>query len=675
MAEEKNLPKLVSDAMESSISSDEKAAIAQQNLANQMKVFADSNKAFAKTSVTLNKFAAAQIDKINPFKKLGAAFDKSWLGQKRIQIKEEEKLAEAAGITRDELLLIKAQKDVADSQKEQAAALERTLKEYGVETKEFADTAKKVISNEETLDDSISTDAKFIVQNLATNSRLKKLADEEAKRENLESQNLLISDVRKGLDGVKQGILSNGQTIGESFEDARAERERSETAAIEGQRETARRDEERMALHREMVGGIKGLGKSLLDGLKGLGQAGGAGIGMLFGIIAAPVIALAGFFKSLKAEFAFLNRLTNGKLAAPFVKAIEFIKGLGSKLGKVLSAKNIPVDKILKPFQAIGDFFKGIGSKISSLFGKSGTFGKVFGVISKGFAPIAKFASGFGSVLGKLFLPITVIMGIVDTVTGFMDGFETDGLLGGVMGAIKGLFNGLIMKPLDLLKDGVSWIASKLGFENFSEMLDSFSFEGMFSGMVDGLTNILKGVGEWFSDKVDWVKGLLGMETSKEQAERESQEKEMAEVRKERSKIRIEKEASDAVIDSRMSEIAQKYGSLQDAPQQEKDEIAELKKERLALRNRLERIEGVPTEAGGVTGSRVNTRSAQQKAAAVKCNHNQCANCSERANLYKYEQSDHSASFSRKVKAGWSKIRKSKLKKRETEVSPQAMDC
>ena len=621
MAEEKNLPKLVSDAMESSISSDEKAAIAQQNLANQMKVFADSNKAFAKTSVTLNKFAAAQIDKINPFKKLGAAFDKSWLGQKRIQIKEEEKLAEAAGITRDELLLIKAQKDVADSQKEQAAALERTLKEYGVETKEFADTAKKVISNEETLDDSISTDAKFIVQNLATNSRLKKLADEEAKRENLESQNLLISDVRKGLDGVKQGILSNGQTIGESFEDARAERERSETAAIEGQRETARRDEERMALHREMVGGIKGLGKSLLDGLKGLGQAGGAGIGMLFGIIAAPVIALAGFFKSLKAEFAFLNRLTNGKLAAPFVKAIEFIKGLGSKLGKVLSAKNIPVDKILKPFQAIGDFFKGIGSKISSLFGKSGTFGKVFGVISKGFAPIAKFASGFGSVLGKLFLPITVIMGIVDTVTGFMDGFETDGLLGGVMGAIKGLFNGLIMKPLDLLKDGVSWIASKLGFENFSEMLDSFSFEGMFSGMVDGLTNILKGVGEWFSDKVDWVKGLLGMETSKEQAERESQEKEMAEVRKERSKIRIEKEASDAVIDSRMSEIAQKYGSLQDAPQQEKDEIAELKKERLALRNRLERIEGVPTEAGGVTGSRVNTRSAQQKAAAVKCNH------------------------------------------------------
>ena len=66
-----------------------------------------------------------------------------------------------------------------------------------------------------------------------------------------------------------------------------------------------------------------------------------------------------------------------------------------------------------------------------------------------------------------------------------------------------------------------------------------------------------------------------------------------------------------------MSEIAEKYGSLQDAPQQDQDEIARLKTERLQLRNQLERIEGVPTEAGGVTGSRVNTRSAQQKAAGL----------------------------------------------------------
>lgn len=614
-----DLPQLVTEAMEESIKSDQKSTLAQENLANQMRVFSESNKMFAKTSVTLNKFAAAQIDKINPFKKLGAAFDKTWLGQKRIQVKEEKKLAEAAGITRDELLLIKAQKDVADQQKKQAETLKKNLEEYGLNTTTFFNQQGELQARVADRDEKGRfQSAKSIVDGIAKSQQLQKNVDDARQAMYAEQQNPLLSNISKGLASVKDGVLSNGRSLGESFKNAlTSSSKKSEIAAIEGQRETARREEEQTDLLGQLVGGIKGMSKSLLEGIKGLGEPAGLGVGMLFGIIAAPVIALVAAFKSLKDQFAMLNRLADGKLAAPFIKAIDFIKGLGSKLGKVLSAKNIPVDKILKPFQAIGDFFKGIGSKISSLFGKSGTFGKVFGVISKGFAPIAKFASGFGSVLGKLFLPITVIMGIVDTVTGFMDGFETGGLLGGVMGAIKGLFNGLIMKPLDLLKDGVSWIASKLGFENFSEMLDSFSFEGMFSGMVDSVTNILKGVGEWFSDKVDWVKGLLGMETSKEEAEREAQEKEMAEVRKERSKLRIEKEASDAMIDRRMSEIAEKYGSLLDAPQQDQDEIARLKKERLQLRNQLERIEGVPTQAGGITGSQVNTRSAVQKAASM----------------------------------------------------------
>ena len=130
MAKDKNdLPQLVTEAMEESIKSDQKSTLAQENLANQMKVFADSNKMFAKTSITLNKFASAQIDKINPFKKLGAAFDKTWVGQKSIQVKEEKKLAEAAGITRDELLLLKAQKEVADVQKKQAETLKKNLEE------------------------------------------------------------------------------------------------------------------------------------------------------------------------------------------------------------------------------------------------------------------------------------------------------------------------------------------------------------------------------------------------------------------------------------------------------------------------------------------------------------------------------------------------------------------
>lgn len=289
----------------------------------------------------------------------------------------------------------------------------------------------------------------------------------------------------------------------------------------------------------------------------------------------------------------------------------------------------------------MGDFFKNIGSKISGLFGKSGTFGKVFGIISKGFAPIAKFAAGFGSVLGKLFLPITIIMGIVDTVTGFMDGFETGGLLGGVMGAIKGLFNGLIMKPLDLLKDGVSWIASKLGFENFSEMLDGFSFEEMFSDMVDGLHNILTGIGEWFSSKIDFVKGLLGFETKQDKEDKAAKEREMDVVRTERSRLRANKESLDAAIDSERKAIADEYGSLADAPAEDRERIAQLNKERMAARKDLERFEdivyrpeetsevdepvvatrkrvrGRGTQAGATAGADINARSSAQSSAAL----------------------------------------------------------
>jgi len=627
MAKDKNdLPKLVTASMEESMKSDQKAVVAQDNLTKQMKVFADSNKTFAKTSVALNKFASAQIDKINPFKKLGASFDKSWVGQKRIQIKQEENIAEAAGITRDELLLLKAQKGVADAQAEQAASLKRSLDEYGATTKEFVEVAEKATNKEQmNPDDTISADAKYIVQNTASNSRIRKLAAEESHRESLEAQTNLIGNMRKGLDGVKDGIYSNGESIGESFEKTSKESQKAAgIAAIEGEREGARRADEQTRLLEQLGAGIAGLGKNLLAGLKGLGTKGGLGVGMLFGIIAAPVIALVGFFKSLKAEFAFLNKVFKGNLTKPFVKAIDFIKDIGSKFSKTFSPKNVPIDKLLKPFIAMGDFFKNIGSKISGLFGKSGTFGKVFGIISKGFAPIAKFAAGFGSVLGKLFLPITIIMGIVDTVTGFMDGFEAGGLLGGVMGAIKGLFNGLIMKPLDLLKDAVSWLASKLGFENFSEMLDGFSFEEVFSGLVDGLESILRSVGDWFNDKVDWVKSLFGFETSKEKEMREGIEKERA-ANQPAPPVKVGVMTKDGMQNLTEEEIREgkKAGTIKRSLANAALKKAERKKELEGIEDvskrpeakppeAREQVEGKGTPAGLGTGEAVNARSAKQ---------------------------------------------------------------
>ena len=70
---------------------------------------------------------------------------------------------------------------------------------------------------------------------------------------------------------------------------------------------------------------------------------------------------------------------------------------------------------------------------------------------------------------------------------------EGDGLLKsvtkGFFGFIKGAVNGIIMMPLDLLRSGIGWIAGKLGFKNFENLLAGFSFAGLFSGLVDGVVN------------------------------------------------------------------------------------------------------------------------------------------------------------------------------------------
>ena len=81
---------------------------------------------------------------------------------------------------------------------------------------------------------------------------------------------------------------------------------------------------------------------------------------------------------------------------------------------------------------------------------------------------ILRFAAGFGKVLGKLFLPVTIVMSAFDFITGFIDGFkESEGnnivsrFIDGVGDpTLSKLVGNLIGIPLDLLKSGVSFIGS-----------------------------------------------------------------------------------------------------------------------------------------------------------------------------------------------------------------------
>jgi len=152
----------------------------------------------------------------------------------------------------------------------------------------------------------------------------------------------------------------------------------------------------------------------------------------------------------------------------------------------------------MEPIEALVKLFKGIGegSKTGKFIkGMMETFGKV-----------NKFIGTFGRLIGRLFLPITFIMTAFDTITGAIDGFtNTEGnivqqMLGAMGGAIKG-FMKIVTIPLDLVKDLISWIASKFGFTEFEKLLDNFSFTELFGKAVDWLYVDLP---KFFIDLFSW---------------------------------------------------------------------------------------------------------------------------------------------------------------------------
>lgn len=160
-----------------------------------------------------------------------------------------------------------------------------------------------------------------------------------------------------------------------------------------------------------------------------------------------------------------------GKFVAPFKDAFSALSGDGV---------------VMKIIKSIKDFFGGIGE----YFGK---FASVFGAVSK--------------IVSKIFVPIQIIMGIFDTVSGAIDGFKKEGVLGAIQGGITGLINGVFMSFFDLVKDGISWILSAIGFDDAAKFLDSFTFSDLFASLMDKIFHPIRTLQEAF-DGLD-LKALI----------------------------------------------------------------------------------------------------------------------------------------------------------------------
>lgn len=334
---------------------------------------------------------------------------------------------------------------------------------------------------------------------------------EEIAYSNLEIQYCLVS--------MKSTMESIHGKLSESFEFQKGAAARAEANArlLAGDKLEKERESKKGGKEGKDKGGID-VGQEMKDS------------GPILGILAAITGSIAGLAvgfvegltKSINAGLKMIG-IDVGKIFKPITDLIGKYFGKGSRIGNaiddiIVKSYVIIDDYIIKPFTKFKDgvkkFFKPVGdffAEVKKLFGFGddiGRISKTFGSVGKIFKSFFKVAKAFGSVLGKLFIPIQIIMSIVDTIKGAVEGFTStegsmvDKIIGGIFGGIKGLVNGLLMIPLDLLKDGISWIAEKLGFSEFSGMLDSFSFEELFTKIVDGVRDMVFGIKDWIVENL-----------------------------------------------------------------------------------------------------------------------------------------------------------------------------
>lgn len=205
--------------------------------------------------------------------------------------------------------------------------------------------------------------------------------------------------------------------------------------------------------------------------------------------------------KNIKASF--FNAISGWK--KEFTIWGEFFRSIGSKVGAFFK----PILDGVRLFLTSGAGAAETGNMLSKI---GAWFGKIKTAIANFIKPIMTFARSALGVFrtfakvglfigGKLLAPLITAF---DVVMGAIDGFKKDGLVGGIIGAIKGFFK-QFGELGNIIKDIVSWIAKKLGFDGFSKWLDSIDIAKMINDAIDGIANFFKGI---FKDPVGTLKGV-----------------------------------------------------------------------------------------------------------------------------------------------------------------------
>lgn len=162
-----------------------------------------------------------------------------------------------------------------------------------------------------------------------------------------------------------------------------------------------------------------------------------------------------------------------GKIAELFGKVAQGIKNFFAPIGEAWTTIKNFATPVQSALSKVTGFFKGIAEFFSGAVAKFSVFGKVLGA--------------FKTIIGKIALPITIIMGLFDGITEAIEGFKKDGIMGGIEGFITGALKSLVGSLLDLVKNALSWILGAIGFDKAEKFLDSFSFSDMIKDFVSAI--------------------------------------------------------------------------------------------------------------------------------------------------------------------------------------------
>jgi len=220
------------------------------------------------------------------------------------------------------------------------------------------------------------------------------------------------------------------------------------------------------------------------------------------------------FFKNFKIGFANVNTKTVG-MFDDLLKMEDFTT-FAAKLGAgVRGFANLLLGPLtstdsIKDFKTVGtmisEMVDTVVKPIKTFFSAEGPIGRfmssiksVFGFAEEG-SKVMKLLGAVGRIAGRLFYPFGIFMTIWDTISGAFKGFVDDEgnlgskVLSAIEGGVSGFLKGLIGIPLDLLKEGVKWIATQLGFTDIAKAMDKFSFEEIIGGAVEGVYGLFRSI-------------------------------------------------------------------------------------------------------------------------------------------------------------------------------------